>query len=336
MGKYIKGISVGSGITVIIIILAIIFGENSFIDRLFLYDVMPYFTIEANYMPIYEESLPASVEVFELGDAYIEEGKAKVEEKYDISAFKDINVLRQSLYSVDKKTSITKDLFDVDKFQNTNVHIEPSKNEPKILIFHTHAHELYADSKDKSEGVVGAGEHLAQVMESKYGVKCLHITQSFDEVEGSVKITGAYERMEPEIKKIIAQNPSIELVIDLHRDGVREGVRLVSDIEGKPTAKIMFFNGLCKIIENGELTDIDGLDNKYLDTNLALSFKMQMKANELYPKLTRKIYLNAYRYSLHLKDKSMLIEVGAQTNTKEEARNAIDRLAEVLYETVFK
>ena len=59
---------------------------------------------------------------------------------------------------------------------------------------------------------------------------------------------------------------------------------------------------------------------------------MQQKMNELYPNLTRKIYLNAYRYSLHMKDKSMLIELGAQTNTVEEINNSIDRLAKTIYE----
>ena len=57
---------------------------------------------------------------------------------------------------------------------------------------------------------------------------------------------------------------------------------------------------------------------------------MQLAMNELHPNLTRKIYLNAYRYSLHMKDKSMLIELGAQTNTVEEINNSIERIAEVI------
>ena len=90
--------------------------------------------------------------------------------------------------------------------------------------------------------------------------------------------------------------------------------------------------GLCKKQTNGKLQNIPGLSNPYIKTNLALSFRMQQKMNELYPNLTRKIYLNAYRYSLHMKDKSMLIELGAQTNTIEEINNSIDRLAKTIYE----
>lgn len=206
------------------------------------------------------------------------------------------------------------------------------KKKPTILIFHTHAHEMFADSKDISEGIIGAGNRLAKDLEEKYGIKCLHITDSFDTVNGKVQRDGAYERAEPVIKKVLAENPSIELVIDLHRDGVNPNLHLVTTDNGQQCAKVMFFNGLCKKQTNGKLQNIPGLSNPYIKTNLALSFRMQQKMNELYPNLTRKIYLNAYRYSLHMKDKSMLIELGAQTNTIEEINNSIDRLAKTIYE----
>jgi len=61
---------------------------------------------------------------------------------------------------------------------------------------------------------------------------------------------------------------------------------------------------------------------------------MQVTANTLYPGFTRKVYLNAYRYSLHFMPKSMLIEVGAQTNTKQEALNAADLIAEIIARVV--
>ena len=77
---------------------------------------------------------------------------------------------------------------------------------------------MFADSKDISEGIIGAGNRLAKNLEEKYGIKCLHITDSFDTVNGKVQRDGAYERAEPVIKKVLAENPSIELVIDLHRE----------------------------------------------------------------------------------------------------------------------
>ena len=72
------------------------------------------------------------------------------------------------------------------------------------------------------------------------------------------------------------------------------------------------------------------LENPYLQENLAFSFQMQVAANEYYPGLARKIYLKADRYNLHLCPKSLLVELGAQTNTVEEIMNACDPLAHII------
>ena len=99
------------------------------------------------------------------------------------------------------------------------------------------------------------------------------------------------------------------------------------DLQGRPTARFMFFNGLSYIRKSGE---IEYLENPHIQDNLAFSFQAQVAANEYYPGLARKVYLKAYRYNLHLKPKSMLIELGAQNNTVEEIMNACDPLAHIL------
>lgn len=75
--------------------------------------------------------------------------------------------------------------------------------------------------------------------------------------------------------------------------------------------------------------------NKHRKENLALSFKMKLKAMELFPDFSRRNYVDAYQYNLHLRGNSMLIEVGAQNNTFEEAKNAMEPLAKLL-DSVFK
>lgn len=117
-------------------------------------------------------------------------------------------------------------------------------------------------------------------------------------------------------------------MIDLHRDGVAETTRLVTEVNGKQTAQIMFFNGLSRTTANG---DIPYLANPYLADNLAFSFQMKLAAEEYYPGFARSNYLKGYRYNLHYRPKSLLIEVGAQTNTFEEARNAMEPLADILH-----
>ena len=99
------------------------------------------------------------------------------------------------------------------------------------------------------------------------------------------------------------------------------------DLEGRPTARFMFFNGMSYLRKKG---DISYLENPYIQENLAFSFQAQVAANEYYPGIARKIYLKAYRYNLHLRPRSMLIELGAQTNTVEEIRNACEPLAHII------
>ena len=252
---------------------------------------------------------------------------------YDISQITTIPLMMQYIYAVDKKTVMTKDLFDINALLNTDCKVDKISDKPLVLIFHTHANELYADSGGKAEGVVGAGEYLKQLLEERYGIKVLHITEDFDMQNGKMQRNGAYERCEPYIEKVLAQNPSVKLCIDLHRDGVNEDLRLVKNINGKNYAKIMFFNGLCQKNVDGRAVGV-GLENPYLKENLALSLKMQLALDKNYPGVSRKIYLNAYRYSLHFMDKSLLIELGAQTNTVEEVRNSIEIIAELIGEVV--
>ena len=126
----------------------------------------------------------------------------------------------------------------------------------------------------------------------------------------------------------MSENPQVEVVIDLHRDGVREDTHLATEVNGVKMAQIMFFNGLSRTTKLG---DIDYLYNPYIEDNLAISFQMQLKAAEYYPGLTRRIYLKGYRYNMHYCPKSLLIEVGAQTNTLEEAMNAMIPLSDILY-----
>lgn len=123
-------------------------------------------------------------------------------------------------------------------------------------------------------------------------------------------------------KKYLPTHVQIDRSIDLHRDGVADTTRLATNINGVDMAQVMFFNGLSKTTATG---DIDYLRNPYIEDNLAMSLKMQLAATELYPGFTRKIYLKSYRYNMHLCPKSLLIEVGAQTNTLQEAVNAMDR-----------
>lgn len=243
-----------------------------------------------------------------------------------------------NFYIVSGRTGLRDGDIDIETFKNTDLTVNKNTDGPQVLIFHTHSSEMFADSdpsKGLSEGIWGVGEELKNVLERDYGLKVYHDTGRYDVVDGKTQILGSYERMEPQIRAILEKYPTIELVIDLHRDGLKdESKKLVTEINGEKCAKVMLFNGLSRLKDNGELKDIAGLENPYLKENLALSYTVYRTAEKLYPGLMRKIYIEGYRYSLHMKPKSMLIEVGAQTNTKQEAKNSMKYLAKAIAETV--
>lgn len=249
-----------------------------------------------------------------------------------IDTLRDFNYLLSHYYTVDSTTTIGPDQLNVDELLDRNMQIDNKKNGPKILIFHTHSQEAFKDSVegDSNTSIVGMGRYLSELLNAK-GIATLHHEGVYDLINGKLDRSKAYQMSEAGVKEILNQNPSIEVVIDLHRDGVPETTHLVTEIDGKQTGKIMFFNGLSRTKKNG---NIAYLPNPYIQDNLSFSFQMQMAAEKLYPGLTRRIYLKGYRYSLHLMPKSLLIEAGAQNNTVEEMKNSMELLANILVEVL--
>ncbi len=233
-----------------------------------------------------------------------------------------------NFYTVDSNTMADPELLNAEKLLGKNMKLDGSKG-PKVLIYHTHSQEGFIDSVPGDPGttILGMGTYLTELLNDTYGIETIHHEGVYDLVDGKLDRSMAYELAEPQIQKILAENPSIEVVIDLHRDGVAEGTHLAAEIKGKPTAQIMFFNGLSRTKANG---NIAYLPNPYIEDNLAFSLQLQIAAANKYPGFTRHIYLRGYRYNMHFKPKTLLIEAGAQTNTVEEMRNAMEILAETL------
>lgn len=243
---------------------------------------------------------------------------------YSLDQMRDFDYLRQTFYQIDASTTTGSDQLNVDKLLAENVTVDKTAAGPQILIYHTHSLEAYSDSApgDPAQTVVGVGDYLTKLLTEQYGWSVLHHTGTYDTDRDY-----AYSCAAPAVEQLLSDNPSIQVVIDLHRDGIAETTHLVTEQNGKQMAKIMFFNGLCYSTSTGTLTSYP---NPYLDQNLALSFQMQLAAGEYYPDFTRRIYLKAWRYNMHFCPKSMLIEVGAQTNTLSEAMNAMEPLADIL------
>ena len=238
--------------------------------------------------------------------------------------YKELGELVKRFYTVDPTTSVEASFLNIEDLLSVDCIIDKEAEGPQILLYHTHSQEGFADSKPgvEEDTIVGAGEILAEYLEG-YGFEVYHHKEKYD-VESR---DYAYSNALPKIEQILKDNPQIKVVIDLHRDAVGENTKLITEVQGRDTAKVMFFNGLGRTKNNGE---ISYLKNPYLQENLAFSFQMKMACDEYYPGFARNIYLRAYRYNMHLCPKTLLIELGAQTNTKEEIENALGPLAHVL------
>lgn len=246
-----------------------------------------------------------------------------------LEQFQDFDFVIRNFYTVDSTTSITSEQLNAPVLVQMDLRMKTGNDQPQILIYHTHSQEEFIDSVsgDASTTIVGVGSYLAQILKEDYGYNVIHVTDTFDIVDGKLDRNQAYSYAQERISQVLEENPSIEVIIDLHRDGVADDQRLVTDLNGKQTAKVMFFNGLSRTRQNGE---ISYLPNPYIQDNLAFSLQMMLACEKYYPDFARTIYLRGYRYNLHLRPKTLLVECGAQTNTVEEEMNAMEPLADVL------
>lgn len=247
---------------------------------------------------------------------------------YNLEELSDFDFLLGNFYTVESNTTISPEDLNAETLLSKDMRINKEVDGPQILIYHTHSQEGFVDSipGDNSTTIVGVGEYLARLLTEK-GYQVMHVTSVYDLVNGKLDRNEAYSKAYAEISAILEENPSIQSVIDLHRDGVAEGTHLITEINGKPCAKFMFFNGLSRTKKNGP---IDYLYNPYIQDNLALTLQLKLQCEQYYPGLSRNIYLKSLRYNLHLSDKALLIEVGAQTNTLQEMLNTMEPLADVL------
>ena len=247
---------------------------------------------------------------------------------YPMQQLMDYDFLMKHFYNVHTSTTADRELMNAKNLLSKDLTLE-KEDAPQILIYHSHSQETFADSREgeESDTIVGVGDYLTQLLTENYGYKVVHLKEQFDMASGELDRSSAYDYARDYLEPYLQENPDIQVIIDLHRDGVPEDRHLVTEINGKPTAQILFYNGLSYTIEKGSL---DYLPNPYIQQNLAFSFQLEYQAAQYYPEFYRGIYLAGYRYNLHLRPRSILLEAGAQTNTIQEVKNAMEPFADIL------
>ena len=237
--------------------------------------------------------------------------------------------LMNHFFIVDSNTETNAGQLNAATLLGEDLTLPKEKTEPQILIYHSHSQEAFSDSREGKveDTIVGVGEYLTQLLTEKYGYQVMHVTETFDMAGGELDRSKAYDYAREWLEPVLEKHSSIQVLIDLHRDGVPEDRHLVTQINGRPTAQIMFYNGLSHTVSSG---DLSYLPNPYIQDNLAFSFQLEYQAALYYPELYRGIYLAGFRYNLHLRPRALLLEAGAQTNTVQEVKNAMEPFADIL------
>ena len=216
---------------------------------------------------------------------------------YSMEQLNDYEFMLKNCYAVDSSTSVLPEEIDADTLLGMDMSIDLSGDGYKVLIYHTHGSEAFADSREgvTEDTVIGVGDELTRILEEEYGIKTYHDRNVYDVVNGVLDRSYAYTLSGAAVDRILAENPSIEVIIDLHRDGVREDLKLMRVIDGRPTAQIMFLNGVSRLNLNG---DIDYLYNPHKVENLAFSLQMHLAGKAMYGASYHSAY-NPDGYRLH-------------------------------------
>lgn len=207
---------------------------------------------------------------------------------------------------------------------------------PQVLITHTHTTECYLThddgvytaqdetrSHDNRKTVVAVGEAVATALRQA-GIGVIHDTVIHDE-----PYTGAYGSSKAQVQQLLQEYPTIQVVLDIHRDAIypdgNTRIKPTAIIDGKKAAQVMILVGM---------KNTKTVPNPYVTNNLALGARLQQEIHRTYEGLARPMLLADARYNQQLNAGSLLIEVGSDANTAEEAIYAGELLGKSLVQVL--
>lgn len=253
--------------------------------------------------------------------------KQWMEERTEGDQEAEFETLLNRYFSMDAATTIDSSRLN-NSLLDLDLTLDTEKEGPQILIYHSHSQEGFVDTVegDDTTTIVGVGDYLAKLLTETYGYQVIHDRGVYDLVDGVLDRNVAYDYSGAAVEQWLSKYPQIQVIIDLHRDGV-DGKKFVVQENGKPTANLMFILGMSRTADQ---QDISYLPNPYIKENMAFALQIQERAEIAAPGLMRNIYLMAYRFNLHYRPRSMLLEAGTQLNTLEEEKNAMEVFAGIL------
>ena len=194
--------------------------------------------------------------------------------------------------------------------------------DPTVLIVHTHTTESYTKAGedyaetalwrtlDEGYNMLSIGEQVAEIL-AQYGITAIQDR----EIHDYPSYNGSYVHARESITKYLEQYPSIQLVLDLHRDAAGDGsgqLRTLAQVDGESSAQLMI---------------VLGTNHEQYEQNLSVALKLHTQLQYQSPGLMRPLQLRASRFNQDLCPGGLLIEVGAAGNTHAEALIAARQLA---------
>lgn len=207
---------------------------------------------------------------------------------------------------------------------------------PLVLIYHTHTSESYllADNgvfwnaydthtREEDRNMIRIGAEIAQVLKDA-GIGVIHDTTVYDS-----DYNQAYANSRQGITEILEENPSVQIVLDVHRDAFyysdTSRGKPVVEIDGKKAAQIMIITGA----EEGSVTDFS--DWEY---NLRFALELQNTASDMYEGLMRPLYFCQRKYNMDIMKNAVLLEIGSDANTLDEAMYAAHLFGHALVQLI--
>ncbi|MBO5936482.1 MAG: stage II sporulation protein P [Clostridia bacterium] len=222
-----------------------------------------------------------------------------------------------------KVKNVNKTDIDIEQILGEKIDLSVSADKPSVLIFHTHTTETYqildrgfyetnfaTRTKDSGQNMIRVGEEICREIEMA-GYKVIHDKEIHD-----LSYNGAYAHSRKKVEEYLKKHPSIQIVLDIHRDAIQQSdgskIKPTATINGKKAAQIMIISG-CQ--EEGNPIE-NFPDWRY---NLTFAVHLQNQLEKMYQGITRPLYFCPRKYNMNVSHCSLLVEVGSDANTLEEA-----------------
>lgn len=209
-------------------------------------------------------------------------------------------------------------------------------SKPLVLIYHTHSTESYmyafsgkfssespTRNDNNSLNMIRVGEEITKILKSR-GIGVIHDKTVYD-----TSYTGAYARSREGVEKILSENPSVIIALDIHRDAIyfsdTKRIKPTVTVNGEKAAQMMIITGC----QDGNVTDFPDWE-----TNLNFAINLQKRANDKYENLMKPVFFCMRKYNMDLTPYSLLIEIGTDVNTLSEAAYSARLLGDVLSDMI--